>query len=114
MILLLGTVHEKVTILREDAAKSIKHFCIHMINAIVLLIQQIIQVLVKFDQLLRTLNICVQPVFIDFRFNISILLLILGYESTLRIPHLLLGLLPGRLDISRNPMQTILQCLNVR
>ncbi|MNJ40989.1 hypothetical protein D3C77_358960 [compost metagenome] len=113
MVDLLLAARQNVPVLGENRAQRVQYFRKHAVNPVVLLIQQLIQILIEFDHLLRTLDIGMEPVFMDFRFNISVFLLLFGDERALRIPQLLVRLILRRLNVARNAQQVLTQRLDI-
>ncbi|MNX39207.1 hypothetical protein D3C86_695590 [compost metagenome] len=113
VILLLFPVQKDVSIFGKNRIQRVQNFREHIVNPGILLVQQIVQVLVKFNHLLRAFHIGMQPVFIDLRFNICVLLLVFGYEGALGIAQLLVRLVSSRFNVARNPRQVLAERLDV-
>ncbi|MNJ37408.1 hypothetical protein D3C77_322250 [compost metagenome] len=113
MIDLLLAARQNVPVLGKNRAQRVQNFRKYAVNPVVLLIQQLVQVLVKFDHLLRALHVRMQPIFMNFRFDISVFLLLLGDECALRVAQLLVGMILRRFDIARNAQQVLAQRLDV-
>ncbi|MNP86359.1 hypothetical protein D3C76_1865420 [compost metagenome] len=54
-----------------------------------------------------------KPIFIDFRFDIGVLLLLLGYKGALGITQLLLRKILRSLNIARNTHKILTQRLDI-
>ncbi|MNP12218.1 hypothetical protein D3C76_1044430 [compost metagenome] len=54
-----------------------------------------------------------EPIFIDFGFDISVLLLLFGHKRAFGVSQLLFTLILCSLNIARNTYQILTQCLNI-
>ncbi|MNB80700.1 hypothetical protein D3C75_274670 [compost metagenome] len=113
MVGLLITVQQDITILLKNRTQRAQNLREHPVNPAILFIQQLKQILVELDHLLCPLHIGMQPVLVDFGFNIGIFLLFLGDKSAPRIAQLLLRAVLRRLNITRQPQQALAQRFDI-